>query len=207
MMKISKSERLRKARGPIRKHVDRRVLRTKRAIQLALAQMMSEMETHSITILDLARRAHINRKTFYNYYPGIPDVMDELQRDILSQYEEFISGIDFHQSQESLAPAIARLLTILDENADLCGPLFASDKHLSFIFRLSPLFKETTRKVLVSQGFTQTDSMNITLDYAITGLISVLQSWFQSGRKMHPRELSISLSRLLSINLSEMIDS
>lgn len=207
MMKISKSERLRKARGPIRKHVDRRVLRTKRAIQLALAQMMAEMETHSITIRDLSRRAHINRKTFYNYYPGIPDVMDELQRDILSQYEEFISAIDFHQSQNTLTPAIERLLTMLDENADLCGPLFASDKHISFIFRLSPLFKETTEKVLVSQGFSATDSLSITLDYAITGLISVLQTWFQSGRKMHPKELSASISRLLSINLSDMIDS
>ena len=46
---------------------DRRVVKTKRAIRNALVQLLSEKELDQITVKELADRADINRKTFYNY--------------------------------------------------------------------------------------------------------------------------------------------
>ena len=53
------------------KSVDRRVIKTKRAIRNAFAKLMVEKDINDITIIELAEAADINRKTFYNYYSGV----------------------------------------------------------------------------------------------------------------------------------------
>jgi len=53
------------------KKIDRRVVKTKKAIHNAFAKLLTEKELNDITISDIAELADINRKTFYNYYAGI----------------------------------------------------------------------------------------------------------------------------------------
>ena len=65
------------------KKPDRRVLKTKRAIRNALAQLLVEKELDEITVKDVADTADINRKTFYNYYTGIHQVIDEIESGIV----------------------------------------------------------------------------------------------------------------------------
>ena len=50
------------------KKLDRRVIKTKKAIRNAFAKLISEKDINKITIKDIADTADINRKTFYNYY-------------------------------------------------------------------------------------------------------------------------------------------
>ena len=45
------------------KPVDRRVLKTKRAIRNAFAKLMAEKDINDITIIELAETADINRKS------------------------------------------------------------------------------------------------------------------------------------------------
>ena len=61
------------------KTVDRRVIRTKKAIREAFAKLLTEKDINDITISDIAELADINRKTFYNYYDGIYQVVDEIE--------------------------------------------------------------------------------------------------------------------------------
>ncbi len=57
--------------------VDRRVLRTRRAIREALLRLLTERDYRKITVTDLTREAGIDRKTFYLHYRTIDDVISE----------------------------------------------------------------------------------------------------------------------------------
>ena len=70
-----------------RKKEDRRVARTKRAIYSAFAQLLSERDIDDITISDIVNIADINRKTFYNYYSGIYDLLNEIEDNIVRAFE------------------------------------------------------------------------------------------------------------------------
>lgn len=61
-----------------RTKIDRRIIKTKRAISVALLQLLSEKPLEEITITELTLKADINRKTFYLHYTGIEDVANEL---------------------------------------------------------------------------------------------------------------------------------
>ena len=49
------------------KKTDRRVIKTKRAIRNAFAELLSHKDINDITIKDIADTADINRKTGCNY--------------------------------------------------------------------------------------------------------------------------------------------
>ena len=80
------------------KSVDRRVLKTKRAIRTAFAKLMVTKDINDITIIELAETADINRKTFYNYYSGVYQVVEDIENDILKSYEKLLGNVQFKQS-------------------------------------------------------------------------------------------------------------
>ncbi|MBO5574611.1 MAG: TetR family transcriptional regulator, partial [Clostridium sp.] len=61
-----------------KRRTDRRVVRTKKAIRNAFARLVSRKPLGEITVKELSEEADINRKTFYNYYSDIFQVMDEV---------------------------------------------------------------------------------------------------------------------------------
>ena len=65
-----------------RTKIDRRIVKTKRAINVALLQLLDTKEPEEITITELTTCADINRKTFYLHYTCIKDVAAELQRNL-----------------------------------------------------------------------------------------------------------------------------
>ncbi len=97
-----------------RTKVDRRIIKTKRAICNALMQLLAERELDDITITELTSRADINRKTFYLHYACIKDVADEIEKKLRdgfcaaidASYTEdgtFVPAKFFAQLQEKIA--------------------------------------------------------------------------------------------------------
>lgn len=73
-----------------RTKIDRRIVKTKRAINGALLQLLDTKEPEDITITELTTCADINRKTFYLHYTCIKDVAVELQKMLRTGFAELI---------------------------------------------------------------------------------------------------------------------
>ena len=54
--------------------MDRRIAKTRKAIQNAYFSLLAE-DTTRITIAEIARRANIDRKTFYLHYESVDDIV------------------------------------------------------------------------------------------------------------------------------------
>lgn len=67
--------------------MDRRVARTDQAIKDAYFSLIRERGTTRITISEVARRADIDRKTFYLHYDSLKDVLDEYIEERISHIE------------------------------------------------------------------------------------------------------------------------
>lgn len=57
--------------------MDRRITKTKEAIQNAFFQLIEENQTTKITITKIAKTANIDRKTFYTHYNSPTDIIVE----------------------------------------------------------------------------------------------------------------------------------
>lgn len=58
-----------------RRHPDRRVVRTRAAIDRAFRKLLARMPYNKITVSAVAREAGINRKTFYLHYLSIDELL------------------------------------------------------------------------------------------------------------------------------------
>lgn len=87
-----------------RTKIDRRIVKTKRAINGALLQLLDTKEPEDITITELTTYADINRKTFYLHYTCIKDVAVELQKKLRAGFSDLVD--EACASEETFSPTV-----------------------------------------------------------------------------------------------------
>ena len=76
---------------------DSRVVRTKKAIKDGFITLLGIKEIDSITVKDIAAYANVDRKTVYNYYPGVYALIEEIEDDFaktMAEHSKFMQSIN-----------------------------------------------------------------------------------------------------------------
>ncbi len=101
-----------------RTKIDRRIVKTKRAINVALLQLLDTKEPEDITITELTTCADINRKTFYLHYTCIKDVAAELQKNLRSETLDMIESSCTEDGGFSPSAMLSKVQSRIDANPD-----------------------------------------------------------------------------------------
>lgn len=99
-------------------HMDRRVKRTKTAVFNAVIDLMIEKETSKITVLELCKKADINKSTFYLHYKSIGDCIQNCFDVITNGIIEVSKNINYYQIQKDPSDIINRMLNEVEKNVD-----------------------------------------------------------------------------------------
>ena len=178
------------------KPVDRRVLKTKRAIRNAFAKLMVEKDINDITIIELADTADINRKTFYNYYSGVYQVVEDIENDISQSYEELLGDIEFTKTMEAPYSLFERFSILINMDPEFFGYLLSMNGNKALITRIMNLLKNKTREKMVSQLDVEEYRAEIMIDYILSGMLSVYQHWFNSDKSVPIEEVTQIISTM-----------
>ena len=114
------------------KKIDRRVVKTKKAIHNAFAKLLTEKELNDITISDIAELADINRKTFYNYYAGIYEVVDEIEDGIVQTLRDALDGADIREALKNPYLFFNKLTSIINTDPEFYGHLLSMRGNFPF---------------------------------------------------------------------------
>ena len=178
------------------KPVDRRVLKTKRAIRNAFAKLMAEKDINDITIIELAETADINRKTFYNYYSGVYQVVEDIEQDILKSYEVLLGNVEFKQSMNAPYTLFERFSRLINMDPEFFGYLLSMNGNIALITRIMTLLKDKTREVMTARLDIEEYKADIMIDFVLSGMLSVYQHWLASDRKVPLEEVSDIISKM-----------
>ena len=78
-----------------KKKQDRRCRKTVESIKTALLVMLSDRPLTEISVSQLAENADINRKTFYNHYSSLQDVLVDIENELSASIFEVLKKQDF----------------------------------------------------------------------------------------------------------------
>ena len=106
---------------------DRRARRTKKALMDALLELLREKPLTAITVTELAKRADVNRATFYTHYQDVYDMYDHLIEALCSICR---SIVDAHGSELAAGSYLGLIEDIYQ---------FVDDNELVFNMALSPI--------------------------------------------------------------------
>lgn len=93
------------------KKTDRRVVRTRNAIRKAFTDLLAETSYNKITITALAKRADVDRKTFYTHYASVDNLLEDVVRE---QTEKSLEGMDFRDFFADPSLCTKRFLTAIE---------------------------------------------------------------------------------------------
>lgn len=176
--------------------MDRRVIRTKKAIRNAFAQLLSVKELDDITVKDIAELADINRKTFYSYYSGVHMILEETENEIVEDFEAAIRDLPPDKLVREPYLLFSRLSAIINADIDFYEPLMKVDRSSRLIAKVSEMLKQKLRESYAAFSRVGEETFNIMVDFTFSGLFSVYQSWFNSERRQSLGEISHTLSTL-----------
>lgn len=189
-----------------RRSPDRRVVKTKRAIKNAFAKLLSQKDINNITISDIAAEADINRKTFYNYYAGIHEVIDEIENDIIRRFDDALTEIDFKNSLNSPYLIFEKLTNIINADMDFFGYLLSMNSNVSLSSKITDLLTGKVKSLILRYVETEETRVDIMLEFMISGMVAVYKRWFNSDRSEPVEEISSQIKTLALQGLNGFLD-
>ncbi|MFC7678437.1 TetR/AcrR family transcriptional regulator [Paenibacillus sp. GCM10028914] len=191
----------------MKENVDRRIVRTKKALRDALTALMKEKTFDEITVSDLTTRADINRGTFYLHYRDKYDLLEQSE-------EEIMEGIRQTKSKKKLLkrediprfdfmnepiPVVTELFEYLQENAEFMTVILGAKGDPAFHVKLKSVMRD-----IMAEGILlhlKEEDLIVPLGYlsayAISAQLGVIQHWLDTGMKESPEEVSLIISRLV----------
>lgn len=198
------------------KKVDRRVLKTRKALFEAFDRLLCTKDYDKITISELAREADIDRKTFYLHYSSIDDMIDDkvdaMVAEILDDVEE-----DMRRRSGEAANASERVEP--DLHVFLAGVNKAMMAHLPMkehIFSAMPatvladrLARPLTKEVRLRAADrlkVEDDVLEIYIASLVGGILGAYSAWIERGMKVPDERVSDIASRMLGVCVREFFE-
>ncbi len=155
--------------------VDLRTRRTIKAIKGAFSQLVLEKNYSDISITELAKRAEINRKTFYLHYSSLDDLVNDIEREIV---ETFLKSIEKELSELNVAGCISKFYHYLNDCDDVQKKLLCDTDYTFF-------YDNVTTMLLESKPFKAFYEKKrhpyVVKAYCVT-ITSIYKSWLVNGR-------------------------
>lgn len=186
------------------KKPDRRVVKTKKAIRNALAELLMKQDIENITVKDIADKADVNRKTFYNYYLNVFQVVDEIENEISQRFNDTINGFSTNELLNDPQIIFNRINEIISEDSQFYECLFRMEKNQGLVIRLSDRLIKRTTVSLTEMGIEETKAIIIS-DFFITGMIKAYKNWVNSDKTVTLENIADTLSVLIANGINGFI--
>ena len=183
------------------KKPDRRIAKTKKAICSAFVKLLSKKDFNQISVKDVAVVADVNRKTIYNYYKGIYQILDEIENHIVSTYIDVINGINFRDVLKDPSIIFHKLTEVLSSNLDFYGSLLKCNADSQLVVKIMTSLKEVIKKSFLEQELVDDANVDLAVTYTVSVLVTSYQYWFNSNRTETIEDFSKRVSSLLLTGL------
>ena len=189
-----------------KKNPDRRVIKTKKAIKSAFIKLLTERDINDITVSDIAELADINRKTFYNYYAGMHELMDEIENELIGKIDEVLTEFDFTENKDTPYLVFGKLTSVINTDEELFGLLLGAQSNPGLTLKLVEMLKAKTKAVLMKYFKVREDKLDLMLEFMVPGMVAVYQRWFRSDRSKPLESVNSDINTLVFSGIKGYLD-
>lgn len=169
--------------GEVKKmQLDRRKVKTQKAVKEAFIALASEKEISQITVKEIADRANISRKTFYLNYVDMNDLIYKLQDQMIDEFINYLKEFDVNEIKDNPYIFFKSLTDILQKD-HVFSKMLVSNEDSSFFRQLSTRFVDNIKNDYEKNHIEYSEFTGYTLTFYITGLMLAYKQWFLNENK------------------------
>jgi len=182
---------------------DRRIRKTKKALQEGLIELLETKELRSITVRELTDMADVHRGTFYAHYTDVYDLYEQMENVALEIISEIITSSPNH-NYDSL---FTMIIDYVYENQKMCNLFLGENLNKGFYQRVSLLVEEKYIEIYQFEtgGSEITEEQYYLFRYHMQGCLSILRRWTREGFQ-YPKEKIRALLVKLDENFEKIDD-
>lgn len=177
------------------KHEDIRVTRTRQSIVNAYVSLAEQKNPDDITIQEIAKKAMINRATFYAHFKDKQDLDDYIFKQTMSIFTPLRNKKLYANKliiRTLLEHNVAKVLADCQKNRGALLLILDTNQTYALINKMKPLLAANVTDVMQRLGIN--DNSDIPLDLALTYLLNVfigiLQWWLHTDNEISAKYLA-----------------
>ena len=175
---------------------DKRVLRTKKSIRGAFISLLEICPLSKITVKALAEEAGINRKTFYMYYSGIADLLEQIEQELIEKYRPLLCTIDLAGGTFTPLNFFSEFNAIVENDMKLYELFYRNGLIPHLLNKIRVIIIDIFMEQLPPASNPEHYRLRLSAEYAATGILSMLSLWIAT------RECSLEEFTELAANLT-----
>lgn len=179
---------------------NKNALRSVRMLEEAYVELLSEKDPEKITVSDIARKADLNRGTFYAHFDDIHDLERSLTDEMLHRLTAILSEVVNESFLENPRPILDRIGEFLTENRDVIQRFVLTGKLLNFFNTMEDRLREQTVEKLTREHPDDIPFILFVSDYVVGGILHTYESW------LNGRDGSVSIE-MVNDNLERLVRS
>jgi AcrR family transcriptional regulator len=189
--------------------VDRRVARTRAALQQAHIAMILEKGYEAITVEDICRAANVGRSTFYTHYSSMDDLkrrgLEQLRKQLIEHQPGALRAFD--DAQPRGLNFSLPMFEHARDHIDLYRALVGTRGGTIALGAIRQILSERAGAELVGIGIGDTpDALprQFVVEYIVGAYMAVLTWWLDSGAKLSPQRMDAMFRHLATEGVSAL---
>jgi AcrR family transcriptional regulator len=159
------------------KGMNRNAQRSIRLLKEAFMELLAEKPYESITVSDVARKADLNRGTFYAHFDNVDDLMRAVMSDTADTISVFLSKAVENGFLEDPLPVLTQVGEYLDQNRELTRKLVESRSVEPFVLALESRFRAWVQERIPVSTPKEKEACAFVTDYVAGGVLQTYRSW------------------------------
>ncbi len=168
--------------------MNKRVLKTKKEIRTAFVKLLSEKEIEKLTVKEIAETAQVDRKTVYNYYKGVEEILEELENELMASFERSAKAYVNENTQPK--DLFKALVHFLNENFEICNLLMHAHNNERLLNKMVVFLRGQIRSSLKKNPLLSPEKIDLVAEYATGGVFCAYRAWFLSENRKPLEEFS-----------------
>lgn len=187
--------------------MDRRVGKTCTAIRNAYLDILKDSPAGRITVAEIARRANIDRKTFYLHYATTDAVLDEIYDSVVTEtIDSMQNNAEDKNKRLSVEDLFDLITAMIAKNLDIFEILAArSDDKTLFEKLRKTLIRQIVTEYKDELGLTETQ-FHIYAEFFMSGIIASYSMWISGKLPLRIEELAQMVTRASLYGLEGVIN-
>lgn len=183
--------------------IDRRIIKTKEAINRAFLELFAAKELEQITINEIADKANVNRGTVYLHYTDKYDLLDKSIEDHLNNLISFCGDHHSDTRRTGVAAVEEELVPIFEYLAEhflFFSAMLFNHRTSLFRERLQQFISVSVKEKLDQQDVQNEINNELNAQFMTSAFIGILEWWIRQEMPHSPRYMADQVRRLFEKN-------
>lgn len=180
---------------------DLRVQRSRQLLQQALFELTVEKGFAAVTVRDIAKRARVNRSTFYRHYLDKYELLNQYLDELQALVAKAASAAEqtSQTTPEKVPAGLLVLVKHVQEYADFYRAMLGQNGDQVFTHRFRQLSEQRYRSLFARFGHTPDPAappLELKLTYISCAAVGAMLWWLENGQPYSAEQLAIWLGQL-----------